>query len=340
MKVLLRVSAVVLAVLFLGQPAEAKTIKIKLATLAPDGSVWNELLKDLARDWEEASGGRVALRIYPGGVAGDEPVVMKKMAIDNYNAALISSQGLSAISKPARVFTIPRMLRNNEELDKALHALAPELEQELAAKGYIVLFWADAGWVKFFVPTPDADIESVRKVKLFSWAGDSEGLELWRSAGFNVVPLPATELITALKTKLVDAFDTMPYYALMSQAYRHTDYMIDMKWAPLPGALIITKASWDRIPADLQPVLKAKAAEYADRFRTETRRMAKDAVDAMTERGLKVVTPTPAELEQWDREAKAAYPKIRGFYVSEAMFDRFAEVVKRIRETPTAGGSR
>jgi TRAP-type C4-dicarboxylate transport system substrate-binding protein len=340
MRTLLRIAVMALTILIMGQPAQAKKVKIKLATLAPDGSTWNELLKDLARDWEAASDGQVKLHIYPGGVAGDEPVVMKKMAINNYNAALISSHGLSSINKATRVFTIPRMLRTNEELDKALHALAPELEKELADKGYIVLFWADAGWVKFFVPTPDASIESVRKCKLFSWAGDSEGLELWRSAGFNVVPLPSTELITALKTNLVDAFDTMPYYALMSQSYRHTNYMIDMKWAPLPGALVITKASWDKIPADLQPKLKEIAAGYAERFRSETRKMNEDAVAAMTERGLKVIEPTEAELAQWDREAKDAYPEIRGFYVSKEVFDRFAEVVKGIRESKSAEGSR
>lgn len=340
MKHLLRFAALALAVLVLGRPAEAKTIKIKLATLAPDGSVWNELLKDLAQEWEDASGGKVRLRIYPGGVAGDEPVVMKKMAINNYHAALISSQGLSSIDQSTRVFTIPRMLRTNEELDQALQALAPGMERELAEKGYIVLFWADAGWVKFFVPTPDASIEAVRKCKLFSWAGDSEGLQLWQSAGFNVVPLPATELITALKTNLVNAFDTMPSYALMSQAYRHAGYMIDMKWAPLPGALIITKKAWEQIPEELRPVLKEIAAKYAERFRTETRKQEADAVTAMTERGLTVIKPTPEQLAEWDRKVKEVYPDIRGFYVSEEVFDRFVEVVKGIQANEADSGSR
>jgi TRAP-type C4-dicarboxylate transport system substrate-binding protein len=120
---------------------------------------------------------------------------------------------------------------------------------------YVVLFWADAGWIKFFTPTPDPTIEGVKKHKLFSWAGDSEGLELWRKSGFNVVPLPATELLTSLQTKMVNAFDTMPYYALASQAYRHVGYMIDMNWAPLPG-FDRDQERLAKIPADLQPVLK------------------------------------------------------------------------------------
>lgn len=333
MKFLSRMFLLAMAVLLAAAPAEAKgkKIKIKLATLAPDGSTWHELLKDLAADWSRVSDGQVQLRIYAGGVAGDEPQVMKKMGINNYHAALVTSHGLSSISRSTRVFTIPRMLRTNEELDKAMEIMGPTLAERLEEKGYIVLAWADAGWVKFFVPTPDASVDDIRKVKLMSWAGDSEGLELWRAAGFNVVPLPATELLTGLQTNLVNAFDTMPYYALASQAFRHTPYMIDMKWAPLPGALIMTKAKWDEIPEDLRPALRAEADKWAERFRTETRQMDADAVEAMKKRGLKVLEPTDAQVAEWDQAVKAAYPDIRGFYVSEEDFDWLQKIVKEMR---------
>lgn len=331
MKFLSRLTLLVLAALLATTPAEAKKVKIKLATLAPDGSTWDELLKDLASDWSRISDGQVQLRIYAGGVAGDEPQVMKKMGINNYHAALVTSHGLSTISRSTLVFTIPRMLRTNEELDKAMEIMGPTLAKRLEEKGYIVLAWADAGWVKFFVPTPDISVDDIRKVKLMSWAGDSEGLELWRAAGFNVVPLPATELLTGLQTKLVNAFDTMPYYALASQAFRHTPYMIDMKWAPLPGALIITKAKWDQIPDDLKPALREAAHKWEIRFRKETRQMDAEAVDAMKERGLTVLEPTQAQVAGWDKAVKAAYPDIRGFYVSDEDFDWLQKIVKEIR---------
>jgi TRAP-type C4-dicarboxylate transport system substrate-binding protein len=312
-------------------PVRAEVVKIKLATLAPEGSSWHELLKDLQADWTKASGGRVELRVFAGGVAGDEPVVMKKMGINNYQAALISSHGLGTIDKSTRVFTVPRMLRTNEELDHALEVMAPELERRLDEKGYVVLFWADAGWIKFFTQSSDASVEGVKKHKLFSWAGDAEGLELWRKAGFNVVPLPATELLTSLQTKMVNAFDSMPYYALASQAYRHTGYMIDMNWAPLPGALVMTKTAWSKIPADLQPVLKEISAKYAERFRTETRRMDAEAVTAMKERGLKVIVPTPEVVAEWDKASENAYPDFRGYYVTEQDFDWLYGIVKQMR---------
>lgn len=313
--------------------ADAKdTIRIKLATLAPKGSTWHELLKDLQAGWDRVSGGQVQLRIYAGGVAGDEPQVMKKMGINNYHAALISSHGLSSIDRSPRVFTIPRLLKTNAELDRAMEIMAPEMERRLAEKGYIVLAWADAGWVKFFVPTPGTSVDAVRRHKLFSWAGDAEGLQLWKTAGFNVVPLPATELTTGLQTRLIDAFDTMPYTALAFQWFRHTEYMIDMNWAPLPGALVITKKTWDKVPDELKPALMAEADKFGVRFRTETRHLDAEAVEAMKKRGLKVVTPTPEELVEWDTEIEKFYPDIRGLYVSEEDFDWFTSVVQQVRD--------
>jgi TRAP-type C4-dicarboxylate transport system substrate-binding protein len=224
------------------------------------------------------------------------------------------------------------MLRNDEEVKLAMDALSGELEAKLAERGYVVLTWAYAGWVSFFVPTPDPSVESIRKLKLFTWAGDPETAELWETAGFTVVPLPATDLLTGLKTNLIDAFDTTPIYALSSQAFRQTDYMIDMHWAPLTGALVINKKTWAKIPEEIRPRLKASALEFGQRLRESTRRMEADAIESMKKRGLVVVTPTAEQLKEWHELALDAYPKIRGKFVSAEDFDRISEIMKEIRE--------
>jgi TRAP-type transport system periplasmic protein len=311
-----------------------EVLKIKLATLAPAGSAWDNLLEELQADWSRASNGRVELRIFPGGVAGDESVVVQKMGINNYQAALITCHGLSMIERSTRVLSIPRVLRTDAEFEQALDLMGPELEKRLEAKGYEVLFWAEGGWVRFFVPTPDATLTGVKKHRLFSWAGDSQGVDLWKRAGFNVVPLPNIELATSLQTKLIDAFDTVPYYAVATQAFRHVDYMIDMNWTPILGAFVITKATWDQIPEDLQPVLRQIAATYSLRFRAETQKMEEDAITAMKARGLQVITPDPKVVAEWDQSMEELYPEIRGFYVSAEDFDWMQEVARKVRNAP------
>jgi TRAP-type C4-dicarboxylate transport system substrate-binding protein len=322
-------AAVIVALI--AAPVEAKKVNVKLATLAPDGSSWHELLQDLAAEWDDISDGQVRLRIFAGGVAGDEPAVMKKLGINNYHAALITSHGLSSISRSTRVFSIPFMLRDDNEVELAMEALSEDLEAKLADRGYIVLTWAFAGWVNFFVPNPDASVEAVRKLRLFTWAGDPETAELWDMAGFTVVPLPATDLLTGLKTNLIDAFDTTPIYALSSQAFRQTDYMIDMSWAPITGALVVNKKTWEKIPEELRPRLMASARAFGVKLHEQTRQMEAEAVESMRKRGLTVVTPTPAQIEEWKELVFEAYPKIRGKYVEAEDFDRLAEVMKKIR---------
>lgn len=313
-------------------PALAKPVNVKLATLAPDGSSWHELLKDLSAEWEAVSDGRVRLRVFAGGVAGDEPAVIKKIGINNYQAALITSHGLSSISRVTRVFTVPFMLRSDAEVAHAMETMAAEMDAELLERGYVVLSWAYAGWVNFFVPKPETSVDAVRKLKLFTWAGDPDTAELWEAAGFKVVPLPATDLLSGLKTNLIDAFDTTPVYALTSQAYRQTPYMIDLKWAPLTGALIINRETWEAVPAELRPRLLEASRGFGDKLIAETRRMEADAITAMKERGLTVLAPPDADRDEWLRLTLEAYPKIRGKYVDEASFDRIQQIVTEYRK--------
>ena len=312
--------------------ARGATVTIKLATLAPDGSNWHEHLKDLAERWKEVSGGQVRLRIYAGGVAGDDMDVMRKIRIGQLSAAAITPQGLSSISKATRVFSIPRMIRSYDELDYAMEQMAPRLEAILAERGFIVLDWAYAGWARFFVPEPVTTVAAVQKLKLFTWAGDADSTELWKEAGFNVVPLPATEIMMGLQTGLINAFDTVPVMALATQWFRHTPYMIALNWAPLTGALVVSKRAWDKVPEDLRPALMAEAKKIMARWRADTRRLESEAVEAMKKRGVKVLQPSTSDVEEWDATVKKAYPHIRGRFVPTEYFDEIVQIVGTFRE--------
>jgi TRAP-type C4-dicarboxylate transport system substrate-binding protein len=105
---------------------EARTV-IKLATLVPDGSVWDQALNEMGADWQERSDGRVTLRIYPGGVAGDEPDVVRKMRIGQIHAASLTVTGLAEIDPAFKVFTIPLFWDSYEELLFVLEAMEPYL---------------------------------------------------------------------------------------------------------------------------------------------------------------------------------------------------------------------
>ena len=128
-------------------PAEGKKVNIKLATLAGHGSPWDLRLREMGENWRNESNGEVKLTIYPGGVAGDESAVIRKMRIGQLNAASLSTSGLSYIVPEfAAVTHIPLLYNSDEEKDYVREQLSPELIQKLD----ICLFTGER-WVGFAI---------------------------------------------------------------------------------------------------------------------------------------------------------------------------------------------
>jgi TRAP-type C4-dicarboxylate transport system substrate-binding protein len=200
--------------------------------------------------------------------------------------------------------------------------ISNQLRQVLEEKGFIVLNWGDAGWVYFFVQKPTASINDIRDMKLFVTSGDPAAVDLAKDAGFHPVPLAVTDVLPALQTGMINAFDVTPLAALSMQWFASCKYMIDIKWAPLTGATVISKKAWDRIPADLQPKLMEAAQEAGKKLRSEIRRLEKDAVDAMVKRGLQVVPVSPEMEKEWRQTAEKLYPRIRTDLVPSEYFDQ------------------
>jgi len=307
-------------------PAFAQTIK--LGTLAPEGSPWHAILRDMAEAWKAATKGTAQFRIYPGGVAGDEPDMIRKMRVGQLHAAALSGAGLAAIAPEIQALQMPMMLTSAEELDYVRDRMAPKLEAILEAKGFKVLNWGDAGWVQFFAQKPVVRPEDLKPLRLFVWAGDTAYVEAWKDGGFHPVPLAATEIHTGLQSGLINAFSTTPVAALSFQWFGLAKHMTDLKWAPLVGATVISTRKWQEIPDDAKALLRKAAREAGVRFQDEVRRLGDNAVDVMKQHGLTVHQVPPDSVAQWERTARTGYPKLVGKVVPAEMV---AEV-ERLRD--------
>jgi TRAP-type C4-dicarboxylate transport system substrate-binding protein len=296
-------------------------IVIRMATLVPDGSSWFQILKETAERWKQASGGRVTVRLFPGGVAGDDPDVVRKMRLGTLNAGVLTSVGVAEVDKSVYAMGIPLMYDSYDEVYWVHEKMRPKLEASLEAKGFVTLNWVDGGWVHFFTKKPVALPDDLRALKLFSWAGDAEAVEVWRSAGFNPVPLPSTEIATALQTGLVEALGSPPQVAVISQFFTHAQNMTALRWQLLQGATLVSKASWEKIPADVRPQLLEIARDAGTRLQKEIRDAEARDVEAMKKRGLHVVAVSAAQRAQWQKLTESLYPRIRGKIVPAEAFD-------------------
>jgi TRAP-type C4-dicarboxylate transport system substrate-binding protein len=210
--------------------------------------------------------------------------------------------------------------------------LQPRLEQSLEDKGFATLFWVDAGFIHFFSKKPVNAPDDLRRLKFFAWAGSEDGLAVYRSAGFNVVPLETADIIPSLQTGLIEAAPAPPVYALAVQMDRVAPHMLELNWAPLVGACVVKKSVWEKIPEATRIELRKAAEEAGKKIKVSGRKENREAVQAMQQRGLTVHQPTPEALADWVTTCREAYPKLRGKIVPAEIFDEALRLIEEHRQ--------
>jgi TRAP-type C4-dicarboxylate transport system substrate-binding protein len=299
-----RRAALAAAVAFVATAAPAKSKEVlKLATLAPQGSVWDTTLRAMGAEMATASGGEVQLRLYPGGVAGDESDVVRKMRLGQFQGAALTVTGLAEIEPAFALFHLPMLFDSWPEVDHVLAELRPELERRLAAKGYTLLLWGHGGWVHLFSRQPIRVVGDLKRQKLFAWAGDDAGVQSWRARGYQPVPLAATDVTMGFQTGMIDVVPTTPIAALSLQWFRQTPYMQGLGMAPLVGGVVVRRDAWEKIAAPTRDGFAAAIATAEKTLAAEVPRQDAGAVEQMRARGLTVVELDAAQRAEWRREA-------------------------------------
>ncbi len=308
-----------------------RTIRINLGTLAPRGSSYYQALMAMGQAWRQASNGRVHLVVYPDGTQGTEGDMVRLMRIGTLQAGLLTSTGLELIEQSiSGMQKLPFVFRNFAEFDHIMTVLSPRLEQRFAQKGFHVLFWADAGWLRLFSTEPAVTPADFARTKFFVWA-DPKQAQILRDIGQNPVNLEANDLPTALQTGLVTATPAPPIYALALQLDRRAKYMLRINYAPLVGAAVITDAAWQKNPPELRAQLTEAAEKAGEEIRTRSRAENHEAVVAMQKRGLTVEELTPEAEAAWQALAEKAYPMIRGTLMPAEMFDEVQQELAAYR---------
>jgi len=308
--------------------------RVSLGTLAPRGSIYHQSLQSMVEKWRQAPGGGVRLVVYPDGTQGGEADMVRLMRVGTLQAGLLTAVGLSELEPGvAGLQNFPLAFRDFSEFDYVNQRLRPMMERRLAAKGFVMLFWADAGWVRYFFKDPISTPEEMKQRKLFVWAGSVDQVDLMKALGYNPVPLETADILTSLQTGLVNAVSVPPIYAARSQFHTYAPHMIDLKWAVLVGGLVIKKSVWESIPPDTRKVLEAAADVAGREIQVNGRKEGEQAIAAMEKRGLKVRRLTPELEARWVAAAEESYPKIRGTIVPADIFDEVQRLLKEYRAT-------
>jgi len=327
------IAAAALAFAALSAPAAAQTAptRIRLGTLAPQGTSYHRILQELGERWRTVTNGQVQLTVYAG-TMGSEAELVRRMRLGQLQAGTLTVIGLEEIDPQVNALSVmPMMFRSDSEAAFVRRRLQPQLEQRLLDRGFVVLFWADAGWVQYFTRGAAIRPDDFRRLKMFVTAGSTEQIDLMRAEGWNPVALEWSDALTALQTGMVDAIPTIPYYALAAQYYTVANHMLKLDWAPLVGATVVNRRTWEALPEATRAAMLAAAQETGQRFQARAHLENDSAVTAMQRRGLVVHEFTPQAEAEWRRMVEPLYPRIRGSLVPADIFDQVVRLLAEYR---------
>lgn len=334
---ILTATIILIVFLFSGPNVQAeekiKQYKLKIATLAPEGSSWMKRFHEASRAIEKRSDGRLKMKIYAGGIMGDEPDVIRKIRIGQLQGAAVTGIGLGIIQSAVRVLDLPFLFKNYDELDYIRKTLNEEFEKKFEEKGYILLGWGDVGWIHVFSNQPVTTKDELLSTKLWAWVDDPLAHSMFQEIGVKGIPLSLPSVLPHLQTGLINAAYGSPLSTLALQWYTKVKYMSDLPITMANAAVVISKKSFDSLPKDLQVILKDEGKKMERRLIDQVRHDNEESLRVLKKYGIQVTHTQPEFIEEMKRASYAVWTELEGTLYSPELLAKIQSLLKARRTT-------
>src|SRR5262245_55893389 len=307
---LLSVAAV--AALASAQPARAENVELRLATLAPAGSPWMEVLDKAQEEIKTKTGGRVTLKYYPGGQQGDERDFVRKIGLGQLDGAAITSVGLAMIDESIRVLELPMLFASAEEVDYVADKMWPYFQKKFEKKGYRLNDRGEVGWIYFMSKAKVSSLADLKGQKLWMWGDDQLVGAMFKKLGLNGVPLGVPEVDAGLTSGKINACYGSPVAAVALQWYSKVKFMTSMPMSFAIGATVMSIKSLAKISAEDQKAVEAIARAGAKKLRKVIRKANDDAKSTMTRKGITIVNTPVAMVDEFTKNAQEVWKELTG----------------------------
>jgi TRAP-type C4-dicarboxylate transport system substrate-binding protein len=303
------------------QPAH----QLRIATLAPRQSGLGKAFQQLRKELRELSEGQVDLKMYDGGVAGDEMTVVRKMRVGQLDGALLTSTGLGALVPQVLVLQAPGLISSYPELDDVREKLGPELEALFDKAGYTLISWGDSGQIRIFSKHKIQHPSDLQRVRPWVWRGSPTMKAFIEAAGANGVTMGLPEVYSALQTGMVDTVISSSIGVLAFQWHTRLKTMTKPGGGIVVGAYVIKKDRLAALPKAARDHIVKSAIDHAAEFREGGRRLDKEASEVLAGR-LKSVNIWRNK-QAWEAVQREARNALVGRLYSRSLLTRVQEIV-------------
>ena len=329
---------VLLSVLLSSSQVFAKeTYTLKFATLLPTGTAWTRILDQWIKEVETKSEGRLKFKMYAGGVMGDEPDVLRKIRKNQLHGGLFTGYGIGRIYSPARVLEVPFLFKNTDESDYVRDKLMPEIEIGFKENGFELLGWPEVGFIHFFSQHKIESIEDMQKSRIWLWQGDPLGEAFFKASDISPVPLSIIDVYSQLSAKhgSIDTVYISTFGAIGLQWHTKLKYGSNIAVTNAIGGLVISNRFFDKLPEDLQQILKTTGNIMSFKIRESARIENRKSHRLLEKYGITF-------LWDWDDENTKEFLEIRDKaakhleetnYIPAEFFNKTRDLLEQYRNT-------
>ena len=323
----------------IGFSASAQEHTIKFATIAPEGSTWMNVMRAYDEAIRKESGGKLGFKIYPGGVQGEDKDVLKKIRIGQLHSAGFTGVGLGEIAPKVRILDSPFLFDGYGEVDHVYQSLQKEFEDAFLEGGYVLLGWAEVGFVYVFTNTPVRTVSDMNGVKMWMWEGDPVAEATFQAFGINPIPLSVVDVLTSLQTGLINGAYVSPYAAVALQWHTRVKYMMGVPLADACGAVVISRKKFESLPADLQEILRRNGKKFMRDLTLKSREENAAAIGTLKKSGISVIdVGSPKTIEEYTKFGKKAREALVGKLYDRSFLTRVETEIQSYRSK--ASGSK
>ncbi len=311
-----------------------KTYMIKFATVAPEGSIWVNYMRDLDKVLKEKSNGRLGFKIFAGGIIGDEIDILKKIRIGQLHCAAFTGVGITEILPIWRIMDLPFLYRDMGEVRAVQAELESVFTTEFRKKGFEYISWAEVGDVYLFSKKEIKTRDDLRGLKIWTWSGDPVSKRTFSIMGSTPISLAITDVTTSINTNMIDTVYAPPVGALAMQWNENMNYMTGIPIAHSTGAILVSEKYFSKIPGELAELFKREVKLFMTRLADGLAKQEVEAIKVINKKGIKISDkPSGTELEQFYRLHNEVADDLKGDVFPEDLLNKVHSILDKIRST-------
>ena len=280
----------------LDSPALSQTLKI--ATLAPDGTVWMKEMRKGAESIKERTGGKVRFKFYPGGVMGTDKSILRKMRVGQLQGGAINSGAFADLYPDSQTYGLPMLFSSYEEVDYVRSRMDGMLMEGFAERGYIVFGIAESGFAYLMSKRPILKVEDLKGMKIWVPEGDPISRTFFEAAGRSPIPLALSDVLTGLQTGLIETIGTPAIGAIALQWHTTVKYLTDIPVMYTYGMLVIDRRAFMRLKPEDQVIVREVIGERIVKLNEQNRKDNISAKKVLSNHGITFVRPAQEDLDQ------------------------------------------